>query len=87
MPPQDLSLPKVDDVDTRSLISMQELDPSPVSEEFGDIENGDFIHKAQDVPAHDGLSLPKLGLRGHNWDSWCMLVEKMPSSIRRSRVS
>jgi tRNA (guanine26-N2/guanine27-N2)-dimethyltransferase len=76
MPPQDLSLPKVDDVDTRSLISMQELDPSPVHEEFGDIESGDSFHEAQDAPAHGGLFPPKLGLRGHNWDSWCMLEEK-----------
>lgn len=76
MPPQDLSLPKVDDVDARSLISMQELDPSPVHEEFGDIESGDSFHEAQDAPAHVGLFLPKLGLRGHNWDSWCMSEEK-----------
>jgi tRNA (guanine26-N2/guanine27-N2)-dimethyltransferase len=65
---------------------MQELDPSPVSEEFGDIENGDFFHKAQDAPPHGGLS-PKLGLHGHNWDSWCMFEEKMLWSICRSSVS
>lgn len=65
------------DDDTRSLVSMQELDPSPVSED-PDLERGEYFpENAEDKSSQPGLAGSgffgqKLGLRGHSWDSWCM---------------
>ncbi|EAW12105.1 putative N2,N2-dimethylguanosine tRNA methyltransferase [Aspergillus clavatus NRRL 1] len=75
--PEDLPVLKADDVDSRSLISMQELDPSPVHEEGCDLESGDYFSRGQDVPpTQGGLSNINLGLRGHNWDSWLSALQK-----------
>lgn len=58
---------------------MQELDPSPVQDEFPDLESGDYFPREPSPPsarepiAGGGrFSSLKLGLRGHSWDSWCM---------------
>lgn len=62
-----------DDLDTRSVISMQELDPSPVTDESPDLEVGDYSPKAaESVTPQQGSGFfgQKLGLRGHSWDSW-----------------
>ncbi|KAE8352684.1 S-adenosyl-L-methionine-dependent methyltransferase [Aspergillus coremiiformis] len=67
---------KPNDIDTHSIISMQELDPSPVQDEFPDLECGEYIPKAQGPPSHRSnrsegrLSTLTLGLRGLNWGSW-----------------
>lgn len=76
----DTSKPK--DIDTRSLISMQELEPSPV-DDFSDLENGDHIPKTQsfrptsECVSDGGFFISKLGLRGHRWDSWCRFKTSM----------
>ncbi|KAE8322741.1 S-adenosyl-L-methionine-dependent methyltransferase [Aspergillus sergii] len=68
--------PKPKDIDTHSIISMQELDPSPVQDEFPDLESGQYIFQSQGRPSKlGGISKAgqppfSLGLRGHNWDSW-----------------
>ncbi|GAB1197281.1 hypothetical protein APSETT444_006574 [Aspergillus pseudonomiae] len=68
--------PKQNDIDTHSVISMQELDPSPVHEGFSDLESGQYIPQSQVCPSKVGniseARQPRfnLGLRGHNWDSW-----------------
>lgn len=71
------TMAKPDDFDTRSVISMQELEPSPVSDEGPDLENADlFPDPAKHTPSPQGVGSgffgQKLGLRGHSWDSWCM---------------
>ncbi|KAF5865839.1 hypothetical protein ETB97_001905 [Aspergillus alliaceus] len=73
--------PKPNDIDTHSLV-LQELEPSPVQDEFPDLEAGKYIPKAQDLPSkrwtgsEGGLSTHKLGLRGQNWDSWLSALQK-----------
>lgn len=74
---------KPEDIETRSVISMQELDPSPVQDEFPDIESGEYVPKPRDsqsqqqaTPGRSGISIRGFGLRGHNWDSWCMFARK-----------
>ncbi|KAB8198992.1 S-adenosyl-L-methionine-dependent methyltransferase [Aspergillus parasiticus] len=68
--------PKPKDIDTHSITSMQELDPSPVQDEFPDLESGQYIFQSQGRPSKLGdiskAGQPpfSLGLRGHNWDSW-----------------
>ncbi|KAE8157435.1 N2,N2-dimethylguanosine tRNA methyltransferase-domain-containing protein [Aspergillus tamarii] len=68
--------PKSKDIDTHSTIFMQELDPSPVQDEFPDLESGQYVFQSQGHPSKLGnrskVGLPpfSLGLRGHNWDSW-----------------
>ncbi|KAB8228220.1 S-adenosyl-L-methionine-dependent methyltransferase [Aspergillus alliaceus] len=42
--------PKPNDIDTHSLV-LQELEPSPVQDEFPDLEAGEYIPKAQDLPS------------------------------------
>lgn len=70
MPSPELSKP--DDIDTKSIISMQELDPSPV-DDSPDVESGSYFTRAASPVQHGtGLSIPKLGLSGHRWDSWRM---------------
>ncbi|KAK1139344.1 RNA methyltransferase tRNA(m5U54)methyltransferase [Aspergillus melleus] len=71
-----------DDIDTRSMLSLQELDPSPVHEESPDLENGAFFPKTQGPrPASfdrcpSNLPAANLGLRGYNWDSWLSALQK-----------
>lgn len=65
---------KVNDIDTRSVYSMQELEPSPVDDSFSDLETGDLIPKSQSLQPENADGEPlisKLGLRSHRWDPWC----------------
>lgn len=54
--------PKLEEIDTKSIISMQELDPSPVE----DPVQGEYF---PEPPSNGGYS--QLGLSGHRWDKWC----------------
>lgn len=63
-------LSKPEDIDTKSIISLQELDPSPVHDAL-DVETGEYFPRAASPTQHAaGISIPKLGLSGHRWDSW-----------------
>ncbi|KAJ5468712.1 hypothetical protein N7475_006464 [Penicillium sp. IBT 31633x] len=74
MPFPDVSKPE--DIDTKSIISMQELDPSPV-DEASDIESGAYFPRPTSPTQHGtGFSAPKLGLSGHHWDSWLTGIQK-----------
>lgn len=78
---------KPQDIDTKSVISMQELDPSPVDDSTPDLESledGKFFPKPEeDKPKRTcGFPAPKLGLRTHRWDALCMLRP----NPRRSRL-
>lgn len=69
---------KPQDIDTKSIISMQELDPSPVDDSTSDLEtleSGEYIPKPEEgKPTRTcGFPVPKLGLRAHRWDALCML--------------
>jgi len=69
---------KPQDIDTKSVISMQELDPSPVDDSTPDLEsleNGEYFHKPEeDKPKRTcGFPAPNLGLRTHRWDALRML--------------
>ena len=72
MTPRDLK-PREIETDAKSIISMQELDPSPVydSDSFPDLESGEHIPTPEDKPARRacGFTVPKLGLRAHRWDA------------------
>ncbi|PYH96178.1 N2,N2-dimethylguanosine tRNA methyltransferase [Aspergillus ellipticus CBS 707.79] len=76
------TFPKQSGIDTRSIISMQELDPSPVDEMFPDLEPGEFFPKAQSSPSvgrsstGGRFSWLKLGLRGYSWDSWLSAFQR-----------
>ncbi|KKK18505.1 hypothetical protein P175DRAFT_0555030 [Aspergillus ochraceoroseus IBT 24754] len=76
------SLPTRDEIDTKSILSMQELDPSPVAETFPDIEPGDYQQKLQPKPESppnswgERFAAVKLGLRGQNWDSWLSALQR-----------
>lgn len=65
----------VEDDETRSVFSMQELDPSPVDDLPPDLEGGDYFPKTEvdstNVKDFSRLAIPKLGLSGHRWDYWC----------------
>ncbi|KAE8362481.1 S-adenosyl-L-methionine-dependent methyltransferase [Aspergillus caelatus] len=58
--------PKPKDIDTHSTISMQELDPSPVQDEFPDLESGQYVFQSQGRPAKLGdrseVGLPPFSL-------------------------
>lgn len=61
---------KPEDIDTKSIISLQELEPSPVRDSL-DVESGEYFPRAPSPTQHGiGISVPKLGLSGHGWDSW-----------------
>ncbi|OGE54982.1 hypothetical protein PENARI_c005G02995 [Penicillium arizonense] len=67
---------KPEDIDTKSIISMQELDPSPVTD-TPDVESGDYFPSNEPLPQHEtGFLIPKLGLRGHRWDTWLTGFQK-----------
>ncbi|KAL3469374.1 hypothetical protein BJX99DRAFT_241472 [Aspergillus californicus] len=72
------NLPPQDDTETKSIISMQELDPSPLDEDFFDNDSEDYIPKYQpsSEPRSFGWSSLNLGLRGQNWDSWLSAVQR-----------
>lgn len=72
---------KPDDIDTKSIISMQELDPSPVTD-TPDVESGDYFPSVEPLPQHEtGFLIPKLGLRGHRWDTW--RTSNLPNRLNR----
>lgn len=70
--------------DAKSIISMQELDPSPVDDspsDLEDLENGQFLPK-QDEPQKRTCGFPSLspsllGLHSHRWDTLC----KFPAAV------
>lgn len=63
-------LSKPEDIDTKSIFSLQELDPSPVHDTL-DVESGEYFPRAASPTQHGaGIPIPKLGLSGHRWDSW-----------------
>ncbi|KAF9885133.1 RNA methyltransferase tRNA(m5U54)methyltransferase [Aspergillus nanangensis] len=82
--PRDTDTQRPEDIETRSIISMEELDPSPVQDEFPDIETGKCPPKSHDPPSATpraaspsrGFFTLNLGLRGHNWDSWLSRLQK-----------
>ncbi|KAL4790078.1 hypothetical protein BDV19DRAFT_394404 [Aspergillus venezuelensis] len=59
-----------DDIDTKSILSMQELDPSPVDETIPDSSSDAF------VPRYQPPSSTQIGIRGRNWDSWLSALQK-----------
>lgn len=68
---------KPQDFDAKSVISMQELDPSPVDEDStADLESGEYFPKPEEHKPKRacGFPAPKLGLRAHRWDALCMLI-------------
>lgn len=69
---------KPQDLDTKSILSMQELDPSPVDDDsIPDLESGEYFPGVEeDKPKRAcGFPTPKLGLRAHRWDALCMLIK------------
>ncbi|KAA8649242.1 MCP1 family protein [Aspergillus tanneri] len=72
---------KPSEVDTRSTASLQELEPSPVQDEFPDIESSECAttQDSQSVSQNwspSYFSSPKLGLRAHGWHSWLSALQK-----------
>ncbi|PYH44647.1 TRM-domain-containing protein [Aspergillus saccharolyticus JOP 1030-1] len=73
---------KPEDVDTRSIISMREVDPSPVEDEFPELERGDCPFPSQSRSQEEKrqktntTTFSGLGLRGHSWDSWLTAIQK-----------
>jgi tRNA (guanine26-N2/guanine27-N2)-dimethyltransferase len=63
------------DSDAKSIISMQELDPSPVDDSTSDLdtlESGEYTPKPIEEPKHRTCGLSStLGLRPHRWDALC----------------
>ncbi|KAJ5798239.1 uncharacterized protein N7503_007535 [Penicillium pulvis] len=67
------------DMDAKSIISMQELDPSPVNDDsIPDIESEEFLPQpAKDKPRRAcGFPVPTLGLRPHRWDALLSGIQK-----------
>ncbi|KAJ5692045.1 hypothetical protein N7462_001468 [Penicillium macrosclerotiorum] len=69
------------DVDAKSIISMQELDPSPVDDSTPDLESLDsseyFRPPTPTKPSRTcGFPTPKLGLRAHRWDALLSGVQR-----------
>ncbi|KAG0158724.1 hypothetical protein PDIDSM_6243 [Penicillium digitatum] len=62
---------KPEDIDTNSIISLQELDPSPVQDAL-DVESSEYFPSSASTQHGAGISIPKLGLSGLRWDSWCI---------------
>lgn len=77
---------KSQDFDAKSILSMQELDPSPVDDslstpELDSLENGEYFPQpVEDKPARAcGFPAPKLGLRAHRWDTLRKYNSKLSS--------
>lgn len=68
----DSLLSTVDTIDTRSLLSMQELDPSPVDDSPPDVETGDYFPEPPVAAEGESRSfdVSRLGLKSHSWDYW-----------------
>ncbi|KAJ5152821.1 uncharacterized protein N7482_009299 [Penicillium canariense] len=67
---------KSQDFDAKSILSMQELEPSPVDDSLSTpdletLESGEYFPKpVEDKPARTcGFTAPSLGLRAHRWDA------------------
>jgi tRNA (guanine26-N2/guanine27-N2)-dimethyltransferase len=67
-------VPGADDNETRSILSMQELEPSPVDDFPPNLERGDYFPETQNSTTRNTgrFAFPKLGLSGHGWDYYCM---------------
>ncbi|KAL2005037.1 hypothetical protein VTN00DRAFT_2887 [Thermoascus crustaceus] len=71
-----------DESDARSLISMQELEPSPVEEAPPDLKSGAYFPKREVDPSSEQggfagkFSFLSLGLSGHRWDYWLSTLQK-----------
>ncbi|KAL2816767.1 N2,N2-dimethylguanosine tRNA methyltransferase [Aspergillus granulosus] len=71
------NLPARDDIDTKSIYSMQELDPSPVDESFPDADSEDYsLPKYQPPSSTRNFEWSSLGLRGQNWDAWLSAIQR-----------
>ena len=80
------------DDETRSVVSMQELEPSPVTDDWDDLEQGEDFQDAVESQRADqagrgffGQALGlgggiRAGLRSGRWDSWCMLTASPENS-------
>ncbi|KAH8689799.1 S-adenosyl-L-methionine-dependent methyltransferase [Talaromyces proteolyticus] len=59
----------VDAIETRSIMSMHELEPSPTGDYFPDLHNA-----STSEPRSVGIS--RLGLKSHNWDYWLSAIQR-----------
>ncbi|CRG88718.1 hypothetical protein PISL3812_05752 [Talaromyces islandicus] len=78
-PRNDSSLSGADPIETRSILSMHELDPSPVDDYPPDVENGDYfpdLHNTAATTEVRPVSISRLGLKGHNWDYWLSAIQR-----------
>ncbi|KAJ5611455.1 hypothetical protein N7528_008560 [Penicillium herquei] len=68
------------EADAKSILSMQELDPSPVHDDDStpDLEVGEYFPKPEEPkPSRAcGFPIPGLGLRPHRWDSLLSGLQK-----------
>ncbi|KAL4972441.1 hypothetical protein BDW66DRAFT_144149 [Aspergillus desertorum] len=69
------NLQALDDIDTKSIMSMRELDPSPVDETFPDIASEGYTKKYEPPLGRRNFGW-SLGLRGQNWDSWLSVLQR-----------
>ncbi|KAL4923342.1 S-adenosyl-L-methionine-dependent methyltransferase [Aspergillus undulatus] len=68
--------PTRDDIDSKSILPMQELDPSPVDENFPDISTEVHAPRYQPPTSTRSFGWPALGIRGQSWDSWLSAVQR-----------
>ncbi|KAL4868937.1 hypothetical protein BDV12DRAFT_196740 [Aspergillus spectabilis] len=73
---RETNLPTRDDIDMKSIISMQELDPSPVDEGSPAIDSEDYAPRYLPVSGPQNSGWSSLGLRGYNWDSWLSAIQR-----------
>ncbi|KAL3457641.1 S-adenosyl-L-methionine-dependent methyltransferase [Aspergillus heterothallicus] len=83
---RDSNFPTPDDIETKSILSMQELGPSPVDENFPAEAEDYLVPKYQPPSSTRNLGWSPVGLRG--WDSWCQsksrsLLREQLSAIQR----
>jgi tRNA (guanine26-N2/guanine27-N2)-dimethyltransferase len=73
-PREESSVSATDTSETRSVFSLQELEPSPVDDCPPDLESGDYFPdtRGADTRPSGGFEISRLGLKGHSWDYWCM---------------
>ncbi|EED14199.1 N2,N2-dimethylguanosine tRNA methyltransferase [Talaromyces stipitatus ATCC 10500] len=74
----DSLLSGVDTIDTRSILSMQELDPSPVDDDPPDIETGDYFPEPANTNGEQARSfgISRIGLKSHSWDYWLSAIQR-----------
>ncbi|KAL4780490.1 hypothetical protein BJX76DRAFT_46089 [Aspergillus varians] len=73
VPYKETSLATQHDTDTKSILSMHELDPSPVNEIFPDTSEAS---EYQPLSEPQKLGWSPLGLRGQSWDSWLSTFQR-----------